>query len=226
MGYILIVIGIAAIIGGVIVLNSIKETQTDKDKSENVPTGAPSESTIAEESAKRAVLTNEDVTASEQALKAKGDAFEDFVVNLLAEYRFRLLDRTQDAVSSAGVIAESCKNPDLHVQQNRGKSEIDYYIECKYRSHWTDNVVTFEEWQIDRYRQFQRDNHRKVIIALGVGGTVDAPNTFRLVPLDSMRNNKIRKIDTKYAVEPTPSALYDYINNYFTRVFRKTKTDK
>lgn len=122
------------------------------------------------------------------------------------------------------MVAESCKNPDLHVKQKRGKSDIDYYLECKYRSRWTDDAVKFEEWQIDRYRQFQRDHHRKVIIALGVGGTADAPATFRLVPLDSICNNTIRKVDTKFAVDPTSSALVDYINAYFTTVFRKGKS--
>ena len=155
--------------------------------------------------------------------KEKGDAFEDFVVNLLADWRLKLLDRTQDAVSSAGVVAESCKNPDLHVQQKRGKSEIDYYIECKYRSKWKDGTVTFEDWQLDRYRQFQRDNRRKVIFALGVGGTPSAPTTFMLVPLDSVKGNSIKQIKTEFAVEPSSSALVEYMSNYFTKVFSKAK---
>ena len=155
--------------------------------------------------------------------KEKGDAFEDFVVNLLADWRLKLLDRTQDAVSTSGVVAESCKNPDLHVQQKRGKSEIDYYIECKYRSKWKDGTVTFEDWQLDRYRQFQRDNRRKVIFALGVGGTPSAPTTFMLVPLDSVKGNSIKQIKTEFAVEPSSSALLEYMSNYFTKVFSKAK---
>ena len=153
----------------------------------------------------------------------KGDAFEDFVVNLLADWRLKLLARTQDAVSTAGVVAESCKNPDLHVQQKRGKSEIDYYLECKYRSQWKDGAVTFEDWQLDRYRQFQRDNRRKVIFALGVGGTPSAPASFMLVPLDSVKGNSIKQIKTEFAVEPSSSALVEYINNYFSKVFSKAK---
>ena len=155
--------------------------------------------------------------------KEKGDAFEDFVVNLLADWRLKLLDRTQDAVSTAGVVAESCKNPDLHVQQKRGKSEIDYYLECKYRSKWKDGAVTFEDWQLDRYRQFQRDNRRKVIFALGVGGTPSAPASFMLVPLDSVKGNSIKQIKTEFAVEPSSSALVEYMNNYFSKVFSKAK---
>ena len=135
----------------------------------------------------------------------------------------KLLDRTQDAVSTAGVVAESCKNPDLHVQQKRGKSEIDYYLECKYRSQWKDGAVIFEDWQLDRYRQFQRSNRRKVIFALGVGGTPSAPASFMLVPLDSVKGNSIKQIKTEFAVEPSSSALVEYINNYFSKVFSKAK---
>lgn len=221
MGYILIVIGIVAIVGGIVIL-------TRRDASEAVPTydmsskpAASTTQTYEVESVSPAPVAtseapvSEAAPASEPTAKEKGDAFENFVVNLLADHRLTLLDRTQDAVSSAGVVAESCKNPDLHVQQKRGKSDIDYYLECKYRSHWTDDAVTFEDWQIDRYRKFQRDNRRKVIIALGVGGTADAPATFRLVPLDSIRGNAIRKIDTKFAVDQTPSALVEYMERLF-----------
>ncbi|MDE5629368.1 MAG: hypothetical protein K2I69_07390 [Muribaculaceae bacterium] len=145
------------------------------------------------------------------------------MVNLLADWRLKLLDRTQDAVSTAGVVAESSKNPDLHVQQKRGKGNIDYYLECKYRSRWNDGAVTFEDWQLDRYRQFQRNNRRKVVFALGVGGTPSNPATLMLIPLDSVKGNTIKQIETEFAIEPSPSALVEYMNSYFSKVFYKAK---
>lgn len=164
----------------------------------------------------------DEVKGVELSSKEKGDAFEDFVVNLLADWRLKLLDRTQDRVSTAGVVAESCKNPDLHILQKRGKSEVDYYLECKYRSRWNNDEIEFEEWQIKRYKQFQRDNRRKVIIALGVGGSPSNPATLMLVPVDSIVNSSIRKIKTQFAIQPTSDALVSYIDNYFTEVFRKS----
>lgn len=155
--------------------------------------------------------------------KQKGDNYEDFVVNLLADWRFGLLNRTQDKKSSAGVVAESSKDPDLHVKQKRGKDYIDYYIECKYRSRWKDGKIEFENWQLNRYRKFQRDKHRKVLIALGVGGTASRPDTLMIVPLDSIKGNAIRQIDTKYMVQPNSDALYSYMNTYFTSVFDKAR---
>lgn len=136
MGYILIALGIIAIIGRLVILlrhNKIgdRPTVTQIVISTSSSTGNYVESG---ESSQNDEEVNSD---SVSAAKMKGNVFEDFVVNLLADYRFTLLDRTQDAVSSAGVVAESCKNPDLHVRQKRGNTEIDYYIECKYRSHPT-----------------------------------------------------------------------------------------
>lgn len=192
---------------------------------EVVHTSAPTQVEIAQFEPTGEMQAQQEAKSEIDLHKEKGNQFEDFVVNLLADWRLKLLDRTQDAVSSAGVVAESCKNPDLHVQQKRGESKIDYYLECKYRSDWDNGAVKFEGWQLDRYRQFQRDNRRKVIIALGVGGTPSSPETFMLVPLDSISNryNDIRKIQTQFAVEPTSSALCEYLNHYFNEVFNTAK---
>ena len=156
--------------------------------------------------------------------KERGDEFEDFTVNLLADWRMKLLRRTQDKMSSGGVVAESCKEPDLHIEQKRGNSKVDYHLECKYRSRWTDNTVTFEDWQIKRYREFQKAHKRKVLIALGVGGTPGKPQTFMIVPIDSIKDNAIRKVDvSKYAVSPTSDGLAEYIDHYFDEVFASAR---
>ena len=236
MGIIMIVIGAVLLISGIVIVTTKtnpterKEPFADSTPIENQINYSEHNSTVANASA----VTEPSVTEStaqlekpsktpEEDSKSKGNAFEDFVVNLLADWRLKLLDRTQDAVSTAGVVAESCKNPDLHIQQKRGNGEIDYYIECKYRSNWNNGKVAFKDWQINRYRQFQRDSHRKVLIALGVGGTPSAPETLMIVPLDSVKDNSIGQIKTEYVIAPTPSALVDYMNSYFTKVFAKVK---
>lgn len=236
MGIIMIVIGAVLLISGIVIVTTKTnptegmEPFADSTPIENQINYSNHNSTVANALA----VTEQSVTEStaqlekpsktpEEDSKAKGNAFEDFVVNLLADWRLKLLDRTQDAVSTAGVVAESCKNPDLHIQQKRGNGEIDYYIECKYRSNWNNGKVAFKDWQINRYRQFQRDSHRKVLIALGVGGTPSAPETLMIVPLDSVKDNSIGQIKTEYVIAPTPSALVDYMNSYFTKVFAKAK---
>lgn len=233
MGYILIVVGIAAIVAGIVMV-------TRKNKSEVVYAAEPAPSSVVSasssaESAASSAGPQPVAVKSEPApvdtkqvdvRKEKGNQFEDVVVNLLADWKFKLLDSTQDAKSSAGVVAESCKNPDMHVAQKRGKSEIDYYLECKYKSQWKNGVAEFEDWQLDRYRKFQRENRRKVIIALGVGGTPSKPATLRLVPLDSIKGNTIKEVHTQFAVSPTSDALYNYMNSYFSDVFETSKERK
>lgn len=234
MGIILIIIGAVLLLIGIVLVAS---KSTDVEQQQVEPNLQPAvvvvekvlRDTVIVQTEPEVSVVNELPEKLEQpnsTSKQKGDAYEDFVVNLLADWRLKLLDRTQDAVSSAGVVAESCKNPDLHVQQKRGKLDIDYYLECKYRTNWNDGNVTFDEWQLERYHKFQRDNQRKVIIALGVGGTPSAPATFMLVPLDSITDNTIKRIYTQYAVQPNSTALVEYMDHYFTKVFDKAKERK
>lgn len=261
MGYILIIVGIIAIVSGIIMLTNSKQSDNENTKNTNkeytsypiknkdttiniIPSDTQNLSLYAKveenvndeeippvssapvvnpaNQAKSTQSTEEKIQSS----KEKGDFFENFVCNLLADWRLKLLDRTQDKVSTAGVVAESSKNPDLHIQQKRGNADIDYYIECKYRSRWHDGIISFEEWQINRYRQFQRENRRKVILAVGVGGSPSAPATLMLVPLDSLKNNGVRKIDTQYVVSSNSDAFVEYMNNYFSTVFKNARANK
>lgn len=255
MGYILIIVGLLIAGLGVAMISSGKELEAPStdgdvfvatishDRSSNTTSRQSRISENGEDhrSAGSAVRDSNEPDRTQQksepgenvsgeaelSSKDKGDMFEDYVVNLLADWRLKLLDRTQDKVSSSGVYAESCKNPDLHVQQKRGESKVDYYIECKYRSKWEDNgAVNLEDWQLRRYRDFQHSSHRKVLIALGVGGTPSKPQTFMIVPLDSIKSDRIRRIDTKYCVTPTSDGLVGYVNSYFNNVFNKKGSQK
>lgn len=220
MGVILIIVGVVCIAVGlfIVFMNSEKEEKvTLSDKGSN-------NRRIGVEEAPYLNSLND----NSESRKEKGNQFEDYVANLLRDYRLTLLERTNDEVSSAGVVAESCKNPDFHISQKYGTNNgtIDYYVECKYKSDWHDGKVTFEKYQLDRYRQFQRDEKRKVMIALGVGGTASDPETFMLVPLDSIPNNYIRKTDSKYVVTPKPEYFISYMTDYFTTVFEQAKLRK
>mgnify|MGYP006385406009 CR=1 FL=1 len=60
-----------------------------------------------------------------------------------------------------------------------------FAIECKYRSGFAaNNSITWaSDYQIDNYRKYETNNNRKVYIAIGIGGTADAPLELYLVPL-------------------------------------------
>lgn len=231
MGIILITVGTVLIIIGIIVLTPKKSIEREELDAVNLATltTIPSDTTSIKKTEADSILeqpeANPTIVTTHDPLspKEKGNQFEDFVADLLADWRVKLLDRTQDRMSPAGVVAESSKNPDFHISQKRGKTTIDYYIECKYLSHWNDDKIQFEKWQIDRYKEFQKDQRRKVLIALGVGGTPTNPQTFMLVPIDSIHKGTVRKIDTRFAITPTTDNFVRYMNNYFTAVFSKSK---
>lgn len=154
--------------------------------------------------------------------KDKGTVFEDFVADLLADPRLTLLDRTQDRTSSRGIYAESCKNPDLHIKQPYGNGYVEYYLECKYKSHRnSDGSVIFDSYKIARYRNFQRENRRKVLLAVGIGPLPYSPEEFLIVPLDSLNGNALPEDVSAFRVHPTPEHLISYINQYFNKVFSK-----
>lgn len=204
-----------------------QQADVNKLEAPEVAEAADRESVLGARSDMREGNNVDPVDKKTKTSKEKGDEFEDFTVNLLADWRMRLLRRTQDKMSSNGVVAESCKEPDLHIEQKRGNSKVDYHLECKYRSRWIDNAVTFDDWQIKRYREFQKARKRKVLIALGVGGSADKPQTFMIVPIDSIKDNAIRKVDVnKFGVTPTSDGLASYIEHYFDEVFAASRKKK
>lgn len=153
----------------------------------------------------------------------KGKLFEKFVVDLIPiNLGFKLLSWRGDKVH-ANIYSQDSLYPDLWIQHPKSSGSIDYYIECKYRSWWDDNEVIFEDWQIKRYKDFQREKKRKILIALGVGGSPEKPETLMIVPLDSINDGRIKKIDTQFVVTPTSDNFVKYMNNYFYTVFSKTK---
>lgn len=231
MAYLLIIIGIALTVSGIFVL-----TRQDKGTVIDDVTSKATDTIYLQSQQKDKMVEKTDVVekATEVATSVAtddrtdeeiiGQKFENYVVNLLADSRFRLLDRTMDKKSTEGVYAESCMNPDLHISQAREPKWIDYYIECKYRSSWYQGAIKFEQYQIDRYKKFQGSERRKVLFALGVGGKPEAPNSLLIVPLDSLENNAIKQDWVlKYRINATSEGLYNYMSNYFTTVFANSK---
>jgi hypothetical protein len=246
MAYLLIILGIVLTVSGIVMLTKQpKETVVvhsydvaSKAKSDTVYMQAQPQERVVE----KTVVVEKEVEAAPAQTSAPADdrtpeeivgqSFEDYVVNFLADKRFTLLDRTMDRKTSEGVYAESCKNPDLHISQTNGSRSIDYYIECKYRSSWKSGLAEIKQYQIDRYKEFQRKEHRKVLFALGVGGKPEAPQTLMIVPLDSIKGAGIKQDWIgKYQIPQSSDGFYNYMASYFGKVFqvaadRKKKYDR
>lgn len=180
MGYILIVIGIICIIGGIIVLQkpstnntSINEEQREIKKLDNDEQFSKGEPTEAEK---------------------KGLDFEKYVVNKFPKKYYSIKEWRSDKRVN-GHYAETNTYPDLELILHLGKSEFTFAVECKWRHDISGNgyIKWCEESQLERYNIFAKDKNIPVFIVLGIGGTPSTPSSVYCVPLRSMKFNKVKK---------------------------------
>lgn len=164
--------------------------------------------------------------STELSAKEKGNSFENFVANLFKDRNvFNVLEWNQGQTSSEGVYAENDKNPDFKIQQTLADGfKLTYWIECKYRNHFDgSNCIVIKNYQLSRYRQIQRESHRKILIAVGIGKEPSSPSQFYLIPLDSISGENISKEDLKAYFMSKPATQFaprtaDWFQNH---VFKK-----
>lgn len=180
MGIILIILGAAALVVGIVMVSS---KPSEKEEDANFTEASPIENSAS--TAGNSPLSDE--------AKAKGNSFEDFVANIFKDRSvFRVKNWYQGVTSSEGVYAESNLNPDFEIEQTlRDNFKVKYWIECKFRSSFKNGELDIDDWQIDRYKNSQRESHQKVLLAIGVGGSAASPSNFYLIPVDSISGQKI-----------------------------------
>lgn len=153
----------------------------------------------------------------------KGRQFEQFVVSLCSDNsRFKLLAWRGDKISGSTYAAETLL-PDLHFRHRLDAAEVEYLIECKYRSYWGEDGIDLSS-QYVRYHNAAKARSVELFIALGVGGTPSNPDELFLIPGRMVKLDK--KIDRarfiKCLCPKTPDGFHNYINHYFNkRVFKK-----
>lgn len=160
--------------------------------------------------------------------KEKGNLFEGFVADCFNDKSiFTLLEWNQGTTSPTGVYAKSNENPDFHIQQIFSSNfKIDYYVEAKYLSYWSkDKTLKLNSYQLERYKNHQPQTHRKVLLAIGVGGKPDLPSQFYLVPVDSINSASPSQAELENFIVPNPRInIQKYIRDYFNQqVFKKRK---
>lgn len=157
------------------------------------------------------------------AREMKGRQFEEFVVSLCSDKtRFKLLAWRGDKISGHTYALENLL-PDLHLRHRLDGRDVEYLIECKYRSSWGEEGVDISGQYI-RYHNAAKDSNLELFIALGVGGTPSCPDEFFLVPGRMVKFDK--KIDrtrfVKCRCPKDPDGFHSYIYHYFSsRVFKK-----
>lgn len=175
MGYILIAIGFAIVVWGIALLTKQKTiekpvTTLEKPKQEKVKS-------VDEEN------------------KAKGDAFERFVVKNFDKKYFTLQEWRGDKFVD-GIYAVSNHFPDLEVIFNfksKGVREV-FAIECKWRrSYFQEAIEWAKDYQLKNYKEYAAKLKISVFVVIGIGGEPEKPQELFIVPLQKMKSNIISK---------------------------------
>lgn len=163
---------------------------------------------------------------------AKGRRFEEFIVKLTADTsRFKLLNWSSDKFID-GLYAQDTLLPDLFIRHRLDTVEVEYFIECKYRSTLPDGTIDLTK-QLARYRRMiakgignDSEPKRELFLAIGLGGTPSRPENLYIIPNRMIRYGLPIRIAnfTRCLCPPTPDAFHAYISHYYeTCVFRKQR---
>jgi len=118
--------------------------------------------------------------------KEKGDDFEKYIVQKVSEKYFMVLEWAGDKYVN-GIYAKTTTQPDLKMRFKLKDIEVDFAVECKYRSNFPENgVVWCSENQFKNYRDFANEMKMPVFLALGIAGSASQPEELFLVPLDEV----------------------------------------
>lgn len=164
-------------------------------------------------------------SSAKSTAKEKGNQFESFVADMLKANSIAIKKWNQGIITENGAHDEEIYNPDFFVAQPRkNTTDLEYWVECKFRSSIPESGFELDEKQVERYKATQSKSKRKVFIMLGLGGEASGPANFFVIPLDSLARYK--HIPMKYLEQyelKTPNQTFaPYINNYFIeKVFKK-----
>jgi hypothetical protein len=125
--------------------------------------------------------------------KEKGDDFEKYVVQKFSKSYFSVLEWTGDKFVN-GTYAQSNRHPDFTLKFKMKDVDVDFSVECKYRSDYYKNGV---EWcsnkQMEFYKSFAEAKKRPVFVVIGLGGKPASPEELFIVPLSEMKNTFVHK---------------------------------
>ena len=130
----------------------------------------------------------EDVTGKAKRPEIKGGRFESFVSEeIFNDKLFDLVEMTRDFNSNSERFEERSMNPDFLFRDKRTGEE--FWIEAKYRNGLFKNdkgqfvCEICKPWQLERYREVEKNSGKKVYICLGLGEDPRFPETVHLIPV-------------------------------------------
>jgi len=199
MGYIIIVIGLVLVVWGIAIVSKPQKTETIVTKYVQI---VKAETKPILEEKREPIKVAAKPTATDKTQqddfdenKAKGDAFETFVVKNFSRKYFTLQEWRSDKYVD-GIYAVSNHFPDLEVIFNFKKKGINeaFAIECKWRGYYYKNEIKWaENYQINNYKEYAEKLNIPVFVVIGVGGEPKMPEELFIVPLQEMKSNTITK---------------------------------
>ncbi len=220
MGYIIIVAGILLVFWGITLINKPKTKEINNVIIE--PKAETTNSIFVEN--EQPVIDDTKSSANDKKQqddfdenKAKGDAFEKYVVKNFDTHYFTLQEWRSDKYVD-GIYAVSNHFPDLEVTFTFRKKNISetFAIECKWRkSYYRNGIEWAQDYQIKNYKEYADKLSIPVYVVIGVGGEPEKPNELFIVPLAEMNSNTISKSELRnYKKDLSDKKFFwDYENN-------------
>lgn len=186
MGYLLIAIGVAIVLWGLLLV--IKPKEAEKSVKVFVQPEKQLENQAENDNIKQESFDEN---------KAKGDAFERFVVKNFDPKYFTLQEWRSDKYVD-GIYPVSNHFPDLEVFfdfKSKGIRQL-FAIECKWRkSYYKNSIEWARDYQIRNYKEYADTIKIPVFVVIGVAGKPENPQELFIVPLQKMENCTISKND-------------------------------
>ena len=147
----------------------------------------------------------------------KGVAFEKYIINLLPEQDWSIVDYTKDTIKDIPRKIESSSNPDI-ILRHRGTNKL-VALECKYRADFfrteTGRIMLVKDYQINNYKAFNKEKGYPVFIVVGVGNKPSNPGRLFLFPLNSIQYSPTAmEYIEKFGIEPENlSLMLTFVND-------------
>ncbi len=123
--------------------------------------------------------------------KKKGDDFEAFIVSKFNKEKFVFKNWAGDKISN-GQYAESTTQPDLLYEWKGSAKNFPLWVECKWRSKAENGKLKFAyPKQLERYKNYEKEEGIPIFIALGVGGKPNKPEQLFLIPLRFIHSHEL-----------------------------------
>lgn len=128
-----------------------------------------------------------------QENKHKGHLFETYVIKRFCNEKCTLLEWRSDKEIEGPIYPLSNTYPDTLFQISRNNIHLTFAIECKWRTRlktYSKNITQVNKFQLSHYQAYGDTHNVPVLLALGVGGQPDSPESLYLIPVHAIEKDQ------------------------------------